>query len=134
VQALPPGEACHLKRLLRPAHGDASQAEQAVACDALRPVPQRLAKWLPLTHDRIDGGLAPLTREYLSIMLGVQRTTVTDPAQALKAAGLIRYLRGNIEILDRGRLERTACEGYAACRAVQPPPGRPTVSGASAGA
>jgi CRP-like cAMP-binding protein len=124
-----------LKLLLRHAHEDASQAERSVACNALHPVPQRLAKWLLLTHDRIDGGLVPLTQEYLSIMLGVQRTTVTDAAKALKAAGLIRYLRGNIEILDRGRLERAACECYAACRAVQPAPqGRPAVSGASADA
>lgn len=89
------------------------QAQQSVACNSLHEAAARLARWLLMTQDRVAGTLLPLTQEYLAVMLGVQRTTVTAAAGALKAAGLIRYRRGQIEVLDRIGLEARACECYA---------------------
>jgi CRP-like cAMP-binding protein len=93
---------------------NASRAEQAVACNALHSVSTRLARWLLQTDDRIGNSMVPLVQEDLAIMLGVQRTTVSTAAAELKAAGLISYRRGRIEITDRGRLEQHACECYVA--------------------
>lgn len=91
----------------------ACQEQQSVACNALHDASARLARWLLMTQDRVDGPLLPLTQEYLAIMLGVQRTTVTATAVALKKSGLINYQRGAITIADRPGLERHACECYA---------------------
>jgi CRP-like cAMP-binding protein len=91
----------------------ACQEQQSVACNALHDASARLARWLLMTQDRVDGSLLPLTQEYLAIMLGVQRTTVTATAVSLKKAGLINYQRGAITIADRAGLERHACECYA---------------------
>lgn len=91
----------------------ACQEQQSVACNALHDASARLARWLLMTQDRVDGPLLPLTQEYLAIMLGVQRTTVTATAVSLKKAGLISYQRGAINIADRAGLERHACECYA---------------------
>ncbi len=101
-----------LKLMLRFAQANASQAEQSVACNALHNVPARLARWLLMTDDRIGNDTVPLTQEYLSVMVGVQRTTVSAAAAELKAANLIRYVRGQIEIIDRPGLEQRACECY----------------------
>jgi CRP-like cAMP-binding protein len=99
-----------LRTILGYVQGDISQAEQSVACNALHTVDQRLAKWLLLTQDRTGGSVISLTQEYLSIMLGVQRTTVTSAAVSMKRAGLIHYSRGQIDIRDREGLQRAACE------------------------
>jgi DNA-binding transcriptional regulator YhcF (GntR family) len=64
------------------------------------------------TRDRNDGDNLPLTQEFLAQMLGVRRTTLTLVARELQSAGLIKYSRGKIEILDRAGLEATACECY----------------------
>ena len=92
------------------------QTEQSVACNALHQVEARLCRWLLMCQDRVVGRSLPLTQEFLGHMLGVQRTTVTAVASALQSAGLIRYSRGLIEILDRPGLENGACECYAAVR------------------
>ena len=91
-----------------------TEARQTMACIALHPIEQRLAWWLLEAQDRV-GGLEnlPLTQEFLSVMLGVRRTTVTTYAGKLQDEGLIRYRRGNIKILDRAGLEHRACECYA---------------------
>ena len=102
-----------LQLLLRHMEANISQAQQSVACNALHEAGQRLARWLLMTQDRVSGPVVPLTQEYLAIMLGVQRTTVTLVASAFKRAGLIDYRRGAITILDRAGLEREACECYA---------------------
>jgi Mn-dependent DtxR family transcriptional regulator len=65
-----------------------------------------------MTHDRMQSDEVLLTQEFLAMMLGVQRTGVTAAAGALQRAGLIRYSRGNVAILDRGGLKRRACECY----------------------
>ena len=92
------------------------QIQQSVACNALHAMEARLCRWLLQTHDCIDGNAIPLTQEFLGQMLGVRRTTVTIAARLLQGAGLIRYRRGLIHILDRQALEEIACECYAATR------------------
>jgi CRP-like cAMP-binding protein len=89
---------------------------QVAGCNALHPVSRRLCRWLLQTHDRGDGDVIPLTHEFLSEMLGVQRTTVTMLAKELQELGLITYRRGRIEIVDRVRLEQRACECYETAR------------------
>jgi CRP-like cAMP-binding protein len=89
---------------------------QVAGCNALHQVTSRLCRWLLQTHDRGEGDVIPLTQEFLSEMLGVQRTTVTVLARELQALGLIEYRRGRIEILDRARLEQRACECYMTAR------------------
>ncbi|MBW3558520.1 MAG: Crp/Fnr family transcriptional regulator [Proteobacteria bacterium] len=94
-----------------------SDLAQSVACNTVHRVRPRLAKWLLRCHDRVDGDRLPLTQEMMGQMIGSQRTTVTELAGDLQRAGLIRYQRGALEILDRVGLERAACECYAVVRA-----------------
>lgn len=94
-----------------------TEARQTMACLALHPVDQRLAWWLLEAQDRVGGDAdLPFTQDFLSVMLGVQRTTVTTNAGKLQDRGLIRYRRGNIRILDRAGLEAMTCECYATGR------------------
>ena len=93
-----------------------AQIQQSVACNALHGLEARLCRWLLQTYDCTDGNVIPLTQEFLGQMLGVRRTTVTTAARLLQGAGLIRYRRGLIQILDRPALEATACECYAVIR------------------
>jgi CRP-like cAMP-binding protein len=102
--------------LLRHAGVIGHQAEQGVACNALHHAASRLARWLLMTQDRTGNRVLPLTQEYMAIMTGVQRTTISAVANELRAAGLIRFTRGNLEVLDRGGLEAAACECYAVVR------------------
>jgi CRP-like cAMP-binding protein len=93
-----------------------AQIQQSVACNALHALEARLCRWLLQTHDCMDGDVIPLTQEFLGQMLGVRRTTVTIAARLLQSAGLIRYRRGHIQVLDRKALEDIACECYAVVR------------------
>jgi len=93
-----------------------AHAIHSVACNALHSVEARFCRWLLSCDDRIDSSTVSLTQEFLADMLGVQRTTVTVVARALQAAGLIRYRRGVVDILDRAGLEAIACECYGAVR------------------
>jgi CRP-like cAMP-binding protein len=93
-----------------------AQIQQSVACNALHSLEARLCRWLLQTHDCVDGNVIALTQEFLGHMLGVRRTTITVAARLLQSAGLIRYRRGHIQILDRGALEEIACECYAVVR------------------
>ncbi len=102
--------------LIRHVQGNTAQVEQSVACNALHTVEQRLCRWILMSADRGDGKVVPLTQEYLAIMLGVQRTTVTQAARTLQGAGLINYARGAIEIVNRRGLEDTVCECYGVVR------------------
>jgi CRP-like cAMP-binding protein len=90
------------------------QSAQQCACNALHGVDGRLCRWLLLTQDRCGEDVLPLTQEHLSIMLGVQRTTVTAAAMNLQSRGLIAYSRGKIRVLDRAGLIKCACECYQA--------------------
>jgi CRP-like cAMP-binding protein len=69
-----------------------------------------------MSHDRTDGDCIALTQEFLAQMLGVRRATVSIAAGMVQKAGLIRYHRGTIHVLDRERLERGSCECYAVVR------------------
>jgi CRP-like cAMP-binding protein len=89
---------------------------QVAGCNALHQASARLCRWLLQTRDRSDSDTIPLTHEFLSEMLGVQRTTVTMLARDLQELGLIHYRRGRIEIVDRMRLEQRACECYETAR------------------
>lgn len=92
------------------------QVQQTAACNALHPVEARLSRWLLQARDRLESNSINLTHEFLSQMLGVRRTTVTVVANMLQQAGLIRYHRGQIEIVDQKGLETGTCECYAAIR------------------
>ena len=102
--------------LIRHVQGNTAQVEQSVACNALHTVEERLCRWILMSADRGDGKVVALTQEYLAIMLGVQRTTVTQAARTLQSAGLINYARGAIEIVNRRGLEDTVCECYGVVR------------------
>ena len=88
------------------------QAQVTAGCNALHAVEARLARWILQSRDRADGDTVALTQEFLSEMLAVRRTSVSEVAQKLQNAKLIRYSRGVIEILDRKGLEQKACECY----------------------
>jgi CRP-like cAMP-binding protein len=82
--------------------------QQSAGCNALHHVEKRLCRWLLQTRDRSDSDVLPLTQEFLSQMLGVQRTSVTMVARQLQTDGLIHYRRGRVEIIDRDGLEKKA--------------------------
>lgn len=92
-----------------------AQISQAVACNAAHGIQQRIAKWMLEAHDRAGGqDDFELTQEFLAEMLGVTRPSVSVAARILQSAGLIRYRRGDIQVLDRQGLEESSCECYAA--------------------
>jgi CRP-like cAMP-binding protein len=89
-----------------------NQLAQHVVCNRLHRIAQRCARWLLLTHDRVGRDEFPLTHEFLALMLGVRRASVTEVAGRLQKAGLIRYRLGIIRVLDRAGLEAACCECY----------------------
>jgi len=91
---------------------------QSTACNAVHSVEQRLARWLLSAHDRMGTTEFPLTQEFVAMMLGATRPTVTVVAGALQRAGLINYHRGRVKILDRKKLEAASCECYATTTAM----------------
>ena len=86
---------------------------QNVACNRMHTVESRMARWLLMTHDRVESDGFPMTQEFLGQMLGVQRPTVNIAGSTLQKAGFIRYTRGHIVVIDRRGLEGAACECYA---------------------
>ena len=88
------------------------QTAQSAACNARHDVPERLARWLLMTHDRVDGDELPLRQDFLSLMLGVRRAGVSVAASTLQSGGLIRQSRGRITVLDRAGLEAASCDCY----------------------
>jgi CRP-like cAMP-binding protein len=101
----------------RYSQGSIALMMQSTGCMALHPVQQRCCRWLLMTHDRVRTDQFNLTQEFLAMMLGAARPTVTLVAGALQEAGLIRYARARVTILDRAGLEATACECYATVKA-----------------
>jgi CRP-like cAMP-binding protein len=101
------------KGLLKYSQELALQASQIAACNRVHEVDERLARWLLMSQDRIGGSLIPLTQEFLAHMLGTRRASVTVAAGMLQKAGLISYVRGQLKIEDRDRLEQASCECYA---------------------
>lgn len=98
--------------ILHYAHAFFNQVAQSAACAHLHRVEQRCCRWLLMTRDRMPADEFLLTHEFLGMMLGVRRTTVTDVMGSLQKAGLIRYSRGHVTILDRAALQQRACECY----------------------
>ncbi len=98
--------------MLHYAHAFFNQVAQSAACNQFHSIEQRCCRWMLMTHDRMQSDDFLLTQEFLAMMLGVQRTGVTAAAGALQRAGLIRYKRGNVTIIDRRGLIRRSCECY----------------------
>jgi CRP-like cAMP-binding protein len=92
-----------------------AHAELAAVCNATHPLERRAARWLLGVQDRVGPGF-PITQEYLAVMLGARRPTVSAVMQSLKAAGLIRTARGQVAVADRAGLEAAACPCYRAER------------------
>jgi CRP-like cAMP-binding protein len=90
-----------------------TQIGQNAACAHRHGLEARCARWLLLAHDDVDGDSFSLTQDYLAMMLGVTRPSVSNTASALQRAGLIRYVRGQMTIIDRPGLEGAACDCYA---------------------
>jgi len=93
------------------------QMRQSAACNALHPIYDRCCCWLLQTHDRIHGDEFCLSQEFLAIMLGVRRQSVTAVAGALQEMGAISYKHGHVKVLNRERLEAGSCECYGVIRA-----------------
>ena len=93
-----------------------AQIAQSVSCNRVHNITQRCARWLLMTHDRVPGDEFELTQQFLSQMLGVRRTGVSEVAGGLQRGGLIRYQRGHITILNRKGLEKASCECYRVVR------------------
>jgi CRP-like cAMP-binding protein len=85
---------------------------QSTACNAVHSLEQRLARWLLMAHDRMAAQEFPLTQEFVAMMLGAARPTVSLIAGTLQSAGLIEYHRGLVTVLDREKLEAASCECY----------------------
>ena len=90
-----------------------TQMAQTAVCNRLHTLDQQLCRWLMLSLDRLPRNELVMTQELIANMLGVRRQGVTAAALKLQRAGLIRYARGRITVLDRARLEQRTCECYA---------------------
>jgi CRP-like cAMP-binding protein len=89
------------------------QISQAAACNRLHSIEERLSRWLLMSQDRAGTDEFPITHKFLGRMLGSRRASVTVSAGILQEAGLIRYQRGRVTIVDRAGLEASACECYS---------------------
>ena len=88
------------------------QAAQSAGCNATHNFEQRLARWLLITADRANTTQFKMSQEFLAHMLGTRRASVTVAAGILQRAGLIRYTRGEVNVVDRAGLEDACCECY----------------------
>jgi CRP-like cAMP-binding protein len=105
------GPVLHL--LLRYTQALLTQMAQTAVCNRHHSLDQQLCRWLLLSLDRLQGDELVMTQELIANMLGVRREGVTESALKLQRAGLIRYSRGHITVLDRAGLEQRSCECYA---------------------
>ena len=102
-----------LQLLLRYTQALFTQMAQTSVCNRHHAIEQQMCRWLLFTLDRLDTNEIVMTQELLGRVLGVRRATITEAAGHLQKAGLIRYERGHMTVLDRPGLERHACECYA---------------------
>ena len=93
-----------------------TQVAQTASCNRMHSIAQRLARWMLLMQDRVELDVLNLTHEFISTMLGTRRAGVTIAAGTLQTAGIIRYHRGKVTILDQKRLEEASCECYKIVR------------------
>jgi CRP-like cAMP-binding protein len=100
------------ERLLRYADAFLVQVSQSAVCNCLHPVPKRYCRWLLMAQDRVGSDQLPFTQKFLALMLTVRLASVSEATGALERAGLIRYRRGELRILDRPGLEAAACDCY----------------------
>jgi CRP-like cAMP-binding protein len=94
-----------------------AQLSQAVACNRIHALEERCARWLLATHDRVHHQPFAVTHEFLALLLGVRRAGVTVAMGALQGAGVIRYHRGHVTVVDRAKLEAASCACYRIARA-----------------
>jgi CRP-like cAMP-binding protein len=92
------------------------QVAQTAACNRLHDIGQRLARWLLMTQDRVDSESLPITHDFLATMLGTDRPTVSLAAGVLQKKKVIEYARGAVKIVNRKKLEASACECYGVIR------------------
>ncbi|WP_165973815.1 Crp/Fnr family transcriptional regulator [Paucimonas lemoignei] len=93
-----------------------SHVSQSVACNRLHSTEERYARWILISHDRVQGNQFQLSQEFMADMLGVHRPSVSLIAKRFQQAGLLDYKRGVVTVLDRAGLEATVCECYGAVR------------------
>ncbi len=105
------GAVLHL--LLRYTQALITQMAQTAVCNRHHSLDQQLCRWLLLSLDRLEGNELTMTQELIANMLGVRREGVTESATKLQNAGLIKYVRGRISVLDRPGLESRSCGCYA---------------------
>jgi CRP-like cAMP-binding protein len=103
--------------LQRFAHALYTQVSQSAACIGSHPADKRLSRWLLMMHDHAPGDEFEMKHEFMAMMLGVTRSVVTRAARRLQNEKMISYTRGQVTILDRRRLEATACECYRVVKA-----------------
>ena len=106
-------DAAVMHLMLRYTQALITQMAQTAVCNRHHTLDEQLCRWLLLSMDRLQGNELVMTQELIANMLGVRREGVTEAALKLQAAGLIRYARGHITVLDRAGLERRTCECYA---------------------
>ena len=92
------------------------QVAQTAACNGHHAVDGRLARWLLMCHDRAERDEFPMTHEFMSLMLGSRRPSISVAAAVLQKAGMIRYTHGRMTVLDRAGLEAASCECYGVVR------------------
>lgn len=92
------------------------QVAQTAACNRLHEIQQRLSRWLLMTQDRVDSAALPITHDFIATMMGTDRSTVSLAAAALQKKGIIEYVRGAVNVMNRRKLEQSACECYAVIR------------------
>jgi CRP-like cAMP-binding protein len=123
--------------MLHYAHAFFNQVAQSAACSHFHNVDQRCCRWLLMTHDRVQSEQFLLTQEFLGMMLGTRRSSVTLAANKLKKLKLIKYSRGHVTILDRSGIEQRACECYGVSKRefdrLLGPPGSPLKKAQSVG-
>lgn len=100
--------------LLRAIHGLLTQTSQTAACNRVHRIEERLSRWLLMCHDRVLTDSVAITHEFLAIMLGTRRSTVTLAVGMLEKAGFVERSRGKVVITNRPGLEGAACECYSA--------------------
>jgi CRP-like cAMP-binding protein len=88
------------------------QVSQTAACNRLHDIQQRLSRWLLMTQDRVDAALLQITHDFIATMMGTDRSTVSLAASVMQKDGILDYVRGAVKIVNRRKLEKSACECY----------------------
>jgi CRP-like cAMP-binding protein len=92
------------------------QVAQTAACNRLHDIQQRLSRWLLMTQDRVNLAVLPITHDFIATMMGTDRSTVSLAAAVLQKKGVIEYVRGAVKIVNRRKLQSSACECYGVIR------------------